>query len=544
MDADEYIAAVRTGLLEPYGKTADELQEELDSFDAELDERLLAMTAEQVDAGAQLPPLSRAPESALEERLRLDEEFVARIAQLELQQARIEGARRSLMAEHMQRLIMLPTDAGPAVKELATMAAVEVGLTQGSMIGRMTESWTVVTELAAAHAASAEGRITTAHLRVIEQQTRPLRLDSEVAPAEKTRVIAELVELAERVSTSQLRQRAKQTVNDVLTEPLQIRHDTARQRRRLELFDAGDGMGDLLLHAPILELTAIMDRGTQAARKKPKDDPRTFDQFRADAAQELLLAGIVPEDLHGISPIKAQVAITIPATELLHDKFEQDPAMQDLGFPAMLNGKTLIDRDTARRIAADTATWQRLFTDPVTGVPVTVDSRRATAAQQQWLFLRDTWCRGPGCAKSAMRTDLDHTKDWALGGSTSLDNLEHLCRADHGLKHDTRWTVEQLPGGVMRWRSPIGQVITDEVEPVGPVFTDMPRTPSKPPKLTRAQRRQRRKEQLERLRVAEAEWQQRRKDGTLPPAEFEPRAGTWGGVAADAAMADGSPLPF
>ncbi|WP_422665047.1 hypothetical protein [Agrococcus beijingensis] len=85
---------------------------------------------------------------------------------------------------------------------------------------------------------------------------------------------------------------------------------------------------------------------------------------------------------------------------------------------------------------------------------------------------------------------------------TTLSNLEHLCRSDHGLKHETRWGVEQLPGGVLRWTSPIGQVIVDEPPPVGPRFTDMPRTPAKPPKRTRSGRR---REQREALAQAEAD---------------------------------------
>lgn len=518
---EAYIDAVRAGAVDPFGYTADELEAQMLEHDDAEREALQALTDEQVDelvrTGASIPPLEPASMSPQAARLRADEAFVAGIARLEAQQARIEGARRTLMAEHMARLVALPADPGPAVKELATMAAVEVGLTQRSVIAKMTESWTIVNDLADAHHAAAAGRITTAHLRVIEQQTRPLRFDGDVAPAEKARVIAELVELAERLSTSQLRQRAKQTINDVLTEPLQVRHDTARQKRKVELFDAGDGMGDLVLHGPILELTAIKDRGMQAARKKPKDDPRTYDQFCCDALIEVMLGGVVPENVHGISPIKAHIAITIPATELLHDAFEQDAALQQTSFPAMLDGKTLVDRDTARRYARNTATWQRLFTDPVSGVPVTADTYRPKAAQKHWLRLRDGGCRGPGCAKPAMRSDLDHTNDFVKGGTTSIGNLGHLCRADHGLKHDTRWRLEQLPGGAMRWTSPIGQVITEHVEPAGPIFTDMPRTPPRPPKLTRSERRKRRAAELERFRLAEIEWQRQRDNGTLPP---------------------------
>jgi hypothetical protein len=67
------------------------------------------------------------------------------------------------------------------------------------------------------------------------------------------------------------------------------------------------------------------------------------------------------------------------------------------------------------------------------------------------------------------------------------------------LKHASRRAVEQLPGGVVRWRSPLGQGIDDLPEPAGPVFTDMPRTRARPPKRTSTQRRADQRAALERL---------------------------------------------
>ncbi|RWR21928.1 HNH endonuclease [Agrococcus lahaulensis] len=531
IDGEEYIAAIRAGAIDPHGSSADELQASLDAFDRELSARIAAMSDAELEAaasrGAPIPPLPREPLSAHAERLRADEAFVGRLRAIEAQSARVEGERRALLAAHMQRVLDMAGDAGPKVKELAMMAAVELGLTGGGMVQRMTEAWTIVTELPAAHEAASQGRITTSHLRVIEAETRALRLDAQVEPSERQRVVKQLVEVAESTSTSRLRSRAKRIVNDVLTEPLQVRHDAARERRRVELFDAGDGMADLVARVPALEGAAIFDRLTQAARSKPKDDPRTFDQFRADALQELLLAGVVPEDLHGTAHIKAHVAITIPATELLHDRDAQDPSFHELRFPAALDGKVLVDRDTARRIAGDTHTWERLFTDPVSGVAVTVDTYRSSAAQRRWLRARDGRCRGPGCDRAVLRADLDHTRDFAAGGSTSLSNLEHLCRSDHTLKHDTRWRVEQREGGVLRWTSPIGQVIVDEPPPVGPRFTDVPRSRPEPatrePRLSRRHQREaleRRADEIARTLPASGRWGASMPVGASPTLPF------------------------
>ena len=470
-DAEAYIEAVRDGAIDPFGQTADELQASLDEFDEQLRERLLAMSDDEIDemicSGSPIPPLPASAEPDAR-RVRADEVFARRMRVLETQAARIEGERRALMAEHLQRAIEEPGDAGVAVRELALTAAVELGLSGPTVERRMTEAWELITGLPVAHASAAAGRLTTAHLRVIEGETRALRHDAAVSAEERAAVERELVAIAETTTPGRLRRRAKRIVDAALTAPLQQRHDAARARRSVELIDAGDGMCDVNARVPALEGAAILDRLTQAARGKAKDDPRTFDQFRADAFMELLLAGQAPEDVHGTSAITAHVAIMIPATELLRDEQQEEAGV--LRFPASLDGRVLVDRDTARRIAGGAGTWERLFTDPVSGVAVTVDTYRPSAEQKRWLQARDGWCRAPGCSNPARRSDLDHTDDWADGGRTSIDNLGHLCRRDHTLKHASRWRVQQLQGGILEWTSPTGRVIADEPEPIAPRF--------------------------------------------------------------------------
>ena len=135
----------------------------------------------------------------------------------------------------------------------------------------------------------------------------------------------------------------------------------------------------------------------------------------------------------------------------------------------------LVDAATVRQLAAETIVWERLFLHPVTGMPVTVDTYTPTRAQKRLARSRDGRCRWPGCTSPVHRADLDHTLAWADGGTTSLDNLAHLCRRHHLMKHATAWRVKQLPGGVLEWTSPLGTVHRDEPEPQGPVFAE-PRT--------------------------------------------------------------------
>ena len=238
------------------------------------------------------------------------------------------------------------------------------------------------------------------------------------------------------------------------------------------------------------------------------------------------------------------MGILIPATTLLHDEEEQDAGLRALDFPASLDGRVLVDRDTARRIAAQTGTWERLFTDPVTGTVVAVDSRRQTARQKAWLQARDGWCRAPGCAAPARRADVDHTVAWAEGGATALGNLGHLCRRDHGLKHDSRWAVRQLEHGVFEWASAIGQVLRTDPEPIGPVFTDPPRPGrsgrDRPPPLTPAEQRRRRTEIAAQMRADAERWNDPATRPEPPPQET---TGVWAPLD-DPTAAPYGPLPF
>ncbi|MCR8672152.1 DUF222 domain-containing protein, partial [Agrococcus sp. HG114] len=105
---------------------------------------------------------------------------------------------------------------------------------------------------------------------------------------------------------------------------LQRRHDAARARRRAWVDDGDDGISTLCIPGPTAAIHGAFARATQAARAKPKDDPRTFDQFRVDALLEVLLTGQTPSDLHGVNPITATVTVTIPATELLNQTDDAD----------------------------------------------------------------------------------------------------------------------------------------------------------------------------------------------------------------------------
>jgi hypothetical protein len=201
-------------------------------------------------------------------------------------------------------------------------------------------------------------------------------------------------------------------------------------------------------------------------------------QLRADVLVDLLLDGEpadLPDRLRGI---RGHVTVTVPALALLENAGTLPPGSIE-GLPrtprcAELEGYGPIPVGLAERIAARAPSWSRILTHPVTGT--VLDRDRSTYAVpadlKHRLRARDGTCRFPGCRRRASRCDLDHTVAWADGGRTSADNLAHLCRHHHLLKHRDgplgRWRVEHVAPerlapelhdhGVLEWTSPAGQI--------------------------------------------------------------------------------------
>lgn len=187
----------------------------------------------------------------------------------------------------------------------------------------------------------------------------------------------------------------------------------------------------------------------------PADD-RTWAQVQADLLTDLLLAGSPsPANGNGLDGIQARIQVTIAASTL---------AGAD-NCPAELDGHGALHPDVARDLAGRNSGWTRLFLDSI-GMLVETDTYTPTEAMRRFLRARDQHCRFPGCRMPAHRCEIDHNHDYAKGGSTRLDNLSHLCRSHHTLKHPDvpdphRWSAQQERDGTIRWHSPLGRCYTD-----------------------------------------------------------------------------------
>ncbi|MCO7203950.1 HNH endonuclease [Microbacterium sp. CnD16-F] len=290
------------------------------------------------------------------------------------------------------------------------------------------------------------------------------------------------------------------------------RHEEAAATRCVRIVPGRDGMSDVIATVPTVIAEGIHDRLTQQARaiidtrderaaarrgigvafgaavtQRDSDsededagaivatDNRSADQVRADVFADLLLAGTPALDdtrdttAGPLGAIRARVQVLVPASTLTGE---------DNG-PCDLTGRSPIDPATARILAGDTGMWERLFHDPTTGVTVSTDSYRVPSGMRRFLQARDQHCRFPGCRVAAIRCEVDHTHDYALGGRTELSNLAHLCQRHHSMKQFTAWRVRQLKGGVLEWTSPLGRIYREDAPTPAVAFT--PAAPPSPP---------------------------------------------------------------
>jgi hypothetical protein len=335
------------------------------------------------------------------------------------------------------------------VAELAPLLRIPAG----SATHLVAESRSLVADLPATLEALGRGEMSYRHAQVVIENAEDL---PDEARGEFEQAV---LPVARTLNTSRFRERARRIRERIHPESLAARRASRFERRSVSVDPARDGMAWLSAYLPAEAAIAIDDRLDQlAAAMRDPADSRTFAQLRTDAFCEMLIAGEVPAlaeapgaRSRGIQArgIKARVLVTVPVLTLMGLDDE----------PASLEGYGPIPADVARLLAAGAPSFMRLLTHPETGVVLSVgrDSYAVPSALRLWLRVRDETCRAVGCGRRAATSDVDHGHDWAKGGQTAGDNLAHLCRGDHTRKHRLGWRMEHLPGGFLRWTSPMGR---------------------------------------------------------------------------------------
>jgi len=336
-----------------------------------------------------------------------------------------------------------------------------------TMLARMNEAHLLVEDFPATVDAMADGTLTAGHARAIVAEATHLA-DTDLLATYEERAIG----VAAASTVAQTRTACRGIAESLCPTPTAERHATAFEARSVRLRELPDGLAQLAITGSALLLHGAYDRLTSMAKAVrnehlPDDaeidddrpsEARTLAQLRADLATDLLLTGCPTAHADGTTPLAAiqgTVQVIIDA----------DTITGTAERAAHLSGYGPIDPRLARRLAADAPGWERLFRDPDTGALRTVDRYAPTAAQRRYLHARDEHCRFPGCRQPARRCDIDHIRDHAHGGPTTVTNLQVLCRGHHSLKHHSPWKVKPGPDGELTWISPLGRSYTGTPEP-------------------------------------------------------------------------------
>ncbi len=377
------------------------------------------------------------------------------------------------------------------MRSVAAEFSAALNLSDQQVLRQFNDAYTLVTSFPATHAALDGGLITAAHARVIVQAGAGI-VDDVARDAYEEAAVA----TAQSTTTWRLKGILTVLAEQVMPITLDERHREARKARCITLTDDSDGMSNLSVFLPTLLAHGALDRIMSMARaikNGPDDattsdhtgapdasadasadgvthdqnvagaadsrlggvggeaDSRTLPQIAVDVLCDLLLGAAPTTTSDAVAAIRGRVQVTVPVTTLA--------GLTDTG--AILAGVGPADAETVRALAAHQPGWERIMTDTVSNEILAVDRYTPSMGMRRLLAARDEHCRFPGCRRPAHQCDLDHTQAWEDGGETCIDNLAHLCRRHHVLKHNSAWTVENLGGGVLRWTSPLGYEYID-----------------------------------------------------------------------------------
>ena len=248
----------------------------------------------------------------------------------------------------------------------------------------------------------------------------------------------------------------------------------SRRSRGITVEPVGDGMVEI--HGRVDAVKgAVFDQGLDAlARTVCPDDPRSFQERRADAVEPLTLGAKSIPCLCGREDCPAVGNEVAGGHIVLHVLAEQATVTGESDRPALLPGYGPVHADQVREMLPNT---------DVRPVPEAVDLRSEPGYQpskklSDFVRCRDLTCRWPGCNAPIGRCDIDHTVPWPYG-PTHPSNTKLYCRIHHLLKtFCTDWSDQQEPDGTITFTAPNGRMYS--TTPGGALFFPRLGTPTAP----------------------------------------------------------------
>ncbi|MGN6161282.1 MAG: DUF222 domain-containing protein, partial [Marmoricola sp.] len=309
-------------------------------------------------------------------------------------------------------------------------------------------------------AAGLRGSLSTGKARIIVRALEALRSDEGVSLEVLTSAEAHLVEIAPEFSEKQLARLAGRVLEVVAPEVGEAAEARAleRQERR-----AARHLSVLFLARPggIEGVTEIRIRTTNAIAARLRthlesltaprhlsavgiEERRPYTQ-RLGEAFNTLIETLDPNRL----PIHGGTATTVMVTIALADLRKDLAAASVTGSS---EGELRITASQARRLACNAL----IIPAVLGGKSEILDMGRArrlfTPAQRRAMALRDQTCRADACTIPAAWCEAHHFQSpWSRGGRTDLTHGKLLCPWHHQRAHDTRYLVNELPNGDVRF---------------------------------------------------------------------------------------------
>ena len=344
-------------------------------------------------------------------------------------------------------------------RELAADIAIRLRVPEGTAQRLIAEAKQLIHRLPTTEVDLAAGEFSYRHAQVIIEETYGLG-DPMTGDLE-----ALLLPAANELTVSQFKEFARKLREKLNPGGMNERHRDAASRRTVTLDFERDGMALLSAYLPAEVAMAAHDRLTRLALAVGRvmvtaDDTeesgdggkRTLSQLRADVFGDLMINGDTCDagdpSMHGIRP---QLLVSVPALTMLRAE----------DAPGHLSGYGPIAPETARELAARAPSFARVLTDPINGVILDFDDKKYVVRSdlRTVLTLQFERCSFPGCRRPASQCEMDHTVDWAKGGTTSLSNLAPLCKKHHNLKHHSAMKVTKRADGAMQWFTATGRMV-------------------------------------------------------------------------------------
>jgi hypothetical protein len=163
-------------------------------------------------------------------------------------------------------------------------------------------------------------------------------------------------------------------------------------------------------------------------------DPRTAAQRRHDALLDALKLNVRAQTLPSIAGVTATIVLTMTA-----DDYEQRQGLARTAHGALLPVAE------AMRIAAGEYRLLNVVIDHTHAITAHSGLHRLyTETHRLALAAPDAGCTFPNCHAPPGRCEIDHALDWALGGTTTLDNAVMACRYHNNNAKKQGWTPTRI----------------------------------------------------------------------------------------------------